>query len=161
MKQVMKDLSDETGIRPADVDFDLTNSLAFRMVKLVNVLTREFQRDFEAELDLGLPEWRVIAALQRRPGLAAADIARLTGQTPMIISRAVKRLLSMDRIERRAVRGDGRRFQLFLTAAGTHVFKQISPLAIRWERALVDEMLPQDIISISNLIDGAIERFDG
>ena len=160
MKQTMTNPIDETGNRQAEVDFDLTNSLAFRMVKLVNVLTREFQREFEADLDLGLPEWRVIAALHRKPGMAAADIARLTGQNPMIISRAVKRLLSMARIERRAMRGDARRFQLFLTAAGTEVFKQISPLAIRWERALVDEMLPQDIISISNLIDGAIERFD-
>ncbi len=160
MNQVTKSSSDKTGIRPTEVDFDLSNSLAFRMVKLVNVLTREFQREFEADLDLGLPEWRVIAALHRKPGLAAADIARLTGQNPMIISRAVKRLLSMGRIERRAMRGDGRRFQLFLTAAGAEVFKHISPLAIRWEKALVDEMLPQDIISISNLIDGAIERFD-
>lgn len=140
--------------------FDIENSFAFKMVKLVNVMTREFQREFEGELDVSLVEWRIIAVLNKYPNLSAADIARRTGHNQMVIGRAVKRLQELHRIERRPSLNDGRRLMLNLTDAGGQVFERISPLAIRWEKALADEMLPQDIIGISRLIDRAIENFD-
>lgn len=140
--------------------FDIENSFAFKMVKLVNVMTREFQREFENELDVSLVEWRIIAVLYKNPNLSAADIARRTGHNQMVIGRAVKRLEEAHRIERKANPADGRRLVLNLTDSGEHVFEQISPLAIRWEKALADEMLPQDIIGISHLIDRAIKNFD-
>ena len=139
-------------------EFDIQNSLAFRMVKLVNVLNREFQREFEEELDLALPEWRVLAVLYQEPDLSSAEIARRTGHNPLVISRAVKRLSNMGRIKRRVHRVDGRRQCLSLTKSGEEVFRRISPLAMRWERALVDCMLPKDIVALSAVIDRTIER---
>jgi len=140
--------------------FDIENSFAFKMVKLVNVMTREFQREFENELNVSLVEWRIIAVLHKNANLSAADIARRTGHNQMVISRAVKRLEKSRHIERKTNPVDGRRLVLKLTGSGIRVFEQISPLAIRWEKALADEMLPQDIIGISRLIDRAIENFD-
>lgn len=141
-------------------EFDIENSFGFQMVKLVNILTREFQREFEKELDISLPEWRVLAVLTRTPGLSAAEVAQRTGHNQMVISRAVKRLVEMKRIVRTAYPTDGRRRTLTVTEAGMKIFQQISPLALRWERVFTEHMLPQDIIGITRTIDIAVGKLD-
>ena len=49
-------------------------ALIYRLLRLVNLLSRPFQERFGTRYDLSLTEWRVMMALAARPGTTATEI---------------------------------------------------------------------------------------
>ena len=68
------------------------------------------------------------------------------------VSRAVKQLLKVRRIERRLSPDDRRRSMLRLSAKGAGIYQQIVPLALSYEQAILSELSQTEIDSLDTII---------
>ena len=133
--------------------FDIENSPAFKLVKLANLVTQEFEREISARLNVSLVEWRVVAAVYQRGEVTAAEVAKITGHNVMVVSRAVNRLVGDTRLSRIKDESDSRRLILRLTDRGRELFESISPMALRVEESLFGSSAAQEIIVINRFLE--------
>lgn len=136
--------------------YDIEGSPAFKLVKLANLVTQEFEREISARLDVSLVEWRVVAAVYRRGEVSAAEVAKVIGHNVMVVSRAVNRLVGASRLSRVKDDSDSRRLILRLTDEGRELFESISPMALRVEESLFGGATPQEIIVINRFLEGGL-----
>jgi DNA-binding MarR family transcriptional regulator len=116
---------------------DLERFLPYRLSVLTNLVSGAIASVYEERFGLTIPEWRVIAVLARFPGLSAAEVAANTRMDAVAVSRAVTRLLRDGRIRRSIAADDRRRSILRLSAAGESVYREIAPVALRYEHSLL------------------------
>jgi len=125
-------------VKPADPDaIDLERFLPYRLSVLTNLVSGAIAEAYRRRFGLSVPEWRVIAVLSRHPGLAAAEVAAHTRMDAVAVSRAVARLLRARRLRRSVSRTDRRRSVLSVSPAGAAVYREVAPLALRYERELL------------------------
>jgi DNA-binding MarR family transcriptional regulator len=117
---------------------ELERFLPYRLSVLTNLVSGAIASVYEERFGLTIPEWRVIAVLARHPGVSAAEVAALTRMDAVAVSRAVTRLLRAGRVRRSISAEDRRRSVLRLSTEGEAVYREIAPVALRYERALVD-----------------------
>jgi DNA-binding MarR family transcriptional regulator len=124
--------------RIAKSRIDLERFLPYRLSVLTNLVSGAIASVYEERFGLTIPEWRVIAVLARFPGLSAAEVAANTRMDAVAVSRAVTRLLRDGRIRRSIAADDRRRSVLRLSAAGESVYREIAPVALRYEHSLLE-----------------------
>lgn len=116
---------------------DLERFLPYRLSVLTNLVSGAIADAYRRRFGLSIPEWRVIAVLSRHPGLSAAEVADLTRMDAVAVSRAVARLLRAGRLRRSVSAEDRRRSVLSVSPAGAAVYREVAPLALRFERELL------------------------
>lgn len=119
---------------------DLERFLPYRLSVLSNEVSAAIASTYQLRFDLSIPEWRVIAVLARHAGLSARDVAELTSMDAVAVSRAVSRLLGSGRIRRDVSKSDRRRSVLRLSRRGIAVYRAVAPLALDYERELLEGM---------------------
>jgi DNA-binding MarR family transcriptional regulator len=123
---------------------DLERFLPYRLSVLSNEVSAAIASAYQLRFDLSVPEWRVIAVLARHAGLSARDVAELTSMDAVAVSRAVRRLLSSDRIRRDVSRSDRRRSVLRLSRRGVAVYRAVAPLALGYEQQLLEGLSAEE-----------------
>jgi DNA-binding MarR family transcriptional regulator len=113
---------------------------------------------YRRRFSLSIPEWRVLAVLSRYPGLAAREVAERTRMDPVAVSRAVGRLLRDGRLRRSRAPADRRRSVLEVSPKGAAVHDRIAPLALRYERALVEALSPAERAMLDRVLSRLTER---
>lgn len=86
-------------------DASLDDSLFFELVRVVNLMARPFSESIGKTHHLNLNEWRVLLVLVHHPGVAASEVAVLTGLYKMSVSRFLA-ALALRRLQR-AGEGEG------------------------------------------------------
>ena len=127
----------------AHAELDLEHFLPYRLSVLSNRISSAIAREYSQRFALTVTEWRVMAVLGRYPGLSASKVALRTAMDKVAVSRAVARLLESGRIEREFDDDDRRRSVLRLSDAGYTVYDEVAPLALDFERHVLDGM-PED-----------------
>jgi DNA-binding MarR family transcriptional regulator len=74
------------------------------------------------------------------------------------VSRAVQGLLAARRLVRSYDAGDRRRSRLRLSSAGRSVYTRVAPLALSYEKKLLDALSPTDRKALDRLVGRLIER---
>jgi DNA-binding MarR family transcriptional regulator len=123
---------------------ELESFLPYRLSVLANVTSSAIAAAYEERFGLTIPEWRVIAVLTRYPGLSAREVAQKTRMDAVAVSRAVNRLLRAGRLRRAVAPDDRRRSVLQVSAAGAAVYRDVAPLALEFERSLLESIAPAD-----------------
>lgn len=118
----------------------LEEFLPYRISIVANRVSRGLARLYAQRFDLSIPQWRVLAVLARASGVTAEQVCRLTAMDKVAVSRAVARLAARRYVRRRRDTTDGRRRLLSLSVAGRRVYEQIVPLALGYERALLEQI---------------------
>lgn len=121
-------------------ELDLEHFLPYRLSVLSNRVSSAIARVYVERFALGVTEWRVMAVLGRYPGLSANAVARRTAMDKVAVSRAVARLVEAGRLDREMHGDDRRRSVLRLSEAGYRIYDEVAPLAIAFERRLLDGM---------------------
>ena len=136
----------------------LERFLPYQLSILSNTISSSIADTYEEKFGLGIPEWRVIAVLGRYPGISAREVAARTAMDKVAVSRAVSRLLDADRITRQVADTDRRRSILNLSENGRTIYREISPLALNYERQLLQTLSREDQRALGKLLDRLTER---
>ncbi len=121
-------------------ELDLEHFLPYRLSVLSNRVSSAIARVYVEKFALGVTEWRVMAVLGRYPDLSANEVAQRTAMDKVAVSRAVARLVEAGRLDREMHDDDRRRSVLRLSEAGYRIYDEVAPLAMAFERRLLDGM---------------------
>ncbi len=130
----------------------LERFVPYRLSVLSNTVSRAIARIYADRFDLSIPEWRVMAQLGRHGRLTASGIVGLTAMDKVRVSRAVSRLMAAGRIAADEDEADRRRQHLTLTAAGRRIYREIVPLALARESALLEVLDPKERQTLDRLL---------
>ena len=136
----------------------LENFLPYRLSILSNTVSTTIAQVYEKRFGLSIPEWRVIAILGRYPGLSAVEVAERTLMDKVAVSRAVTKLLKNGRLDREFADADRRRSILNLSEDGQRVHDEIAPLALQFERELLDGVSDEDREKLDNIMEQLLKR---
>jgi len=130
----------------------LDRFVPYRLSVLTNLTSSAIAAGYATRFALGIPEWRVVAALAERPGMSAAQVAVRTAMDKVAVSRAVARLLRTRRIVRTRSRHDRRRSMLRLSRAGRTMYAQVVPYALACEAALLTALDTPERAALDRLL---------
>ena len=137
----------------------LERFLPYRLSVLSNLISQAISRIYAERFDLSVTEWRVMAVLGRFPGLSANEVAERTAMDKVAVSRAVARLMSAGRLQRDTHGNDRRRSVLELSEAGYQVYDEVVPLALGYERELLESFDPDERAVLERLMAKLGARF--
>lgn len=136
----------------------LERFVPYRLSVLTNIVSMSIAHAYEREFGLTIPQWRVIAVLARYPNLSAIEVAARTAMDKVAVSRAVQGLLTTRRVVRSYDKGDRRRSLLRLSALGRAVYTRVAPLALGYEKRLLNALSSKDRRALHRLIERLTER---
>lgn len=138
---------------PGHAQLDLEHFLPYRLSVLSNRVSGTIARIYTERFQLSITEWRVMAVLGRYPGLSANEVAQRTAMDKVAVSRAVARLLDAGRLDREIHGDDRRRSVLRLSEGGYRIYDEVAPLALEFERRLLDGIDDQERAVLFRLLD--------
>lgn len=138
--------------------FSMDRSVIYKLLKLVNLIAKPFFVRYGREHALFINEWRIIIALAFHPGLSMTEICEHTGLHIMNVSRAVRRLQRMGRVEREIDPVDRRRSVLRLSAEGEDIFATLAPAAFGREDILLSALTPAEADTLRRLLDKLLRQ---
>jgi DNA-binding MarR family transcriptional regulator len=136
----------------------LDRFVPYRLAVLTNIVSVSIANAYEQEFGLTISEWRVLAVLARYPNLSAIEVSERAAMDKVAVSRAVQSLIAAKRIVRGHDKGDRRRSILRLSPTGKSVYTRVAPLALRYERELLNTLSTHDRRALNRLIGRLIER---
>lgn len=129
----------------------LEDFLPYRLNRLADAVSREFQKIYKDREGLTVPEWRVFATLGQFGTMTATAIGAHSAMHKTKVSRAVAELERRKWLQRETDEVDRRVEKLKLTRLGRQVYRELVPLAKAFERRLLD---PTDIKLSTALVRG-------
>jgi DNA-binding MarR family transcriptional regulator len=155
----MADMRRKQSNVPGSTDkLHLEHFVPYRLSVLTNIVSMSIAVAYEREFGLSIPQWRVIAVLARYPNLSAIEVAERTAMDKVAVSRAVQGLLTSRRLVRSYDAGDRRRSRLRLSPTGISVYTRVAPLALNYEKNLLDALSPSDRTVLDRLLGRLLAR---
>jgi len=136
----------------------LEDFLPYRLSVLSHTISTNIARVYEKRFGVSIPEWRVIAILGRFPGLSAVEVADRTLMDKVAVSRAVTKLIKNGRIDREFADADRRRSILNLSEEGREVHNEIAPLALQFERELLQDISEEDYATYNVILNRLLSK---
>lgn len=135
----------EISAAAADAEFDavdgevldLRNWIPYRCSAVANRVSTCLQSMYEERFALTVPGWRVMATLGRYAPLSAKEVADHTAMDQVQVTRAINHMAALGLVSRRTDTADRRRIVLRLSKKGLAAYREIAPLALSIERALL------------------------
>jgi DNA-binding MarR family transcriptional regulator len=126
--------------------------LPYRLLLLARLIERRSARDVQQH-GLTLPEWRVLALMNRIGPTSASEIGRLGEVDRAEISRAVSKLLRRGLVERSADPTHGKRFILAPTKAGRALFEVVRQARRHSFGDMISELTEEDRIVMERSLE--------
>jgi len=140
---------------------NLDHFLPYRLSVLTNRISQGLAELYAERFGINITQWRVIAVLGRAPGLSANEVAERTAMDKVAVSRAVARLLDEQLLQRTLHADDRRRSILQLSAKGRRIYAEIVPLALAYERGLLDVLDADERAVLERALRKLGQRMDG
>jgi DNA-binding MarR family transcriptional regulator len=137
---------------PSHAVLELDRFLPYRLSVLSNRISQDIAGLYGARFELSVTEWRILAVLGRYPDLSATEVAERTAMDKVAVSRAVTSLLASGRLKRRLHGKDRRRSVLQLSARGYRVYDEVAPLALAYERRLLEGLREDELAALGRLL---------
>jgi DNA-binding MarR family transcriptional regulator len=115
----------------------VTDLLTYRLLRLSNTLGLYSNRRYRDELDVTLPEWRVLSIIALLESTSANDISRELATDKAWVGLTVQKLEQRGFVRRASDRNDGRRTLVSLTRQGREVHDVIMSNARRRQKRLL------------------------
>lgn len=128
---------------PRPAELELERFLPYRLNRLADTVSREFQRIYKGRYGLTRPEWRLLASLGQYGTMTATEIGAHSAMHKTKVSRAVAALEKRRWLARSADGADRRLEHLALTAAGKAAYRELVPLAREFETELLRGLAPR------------------
>ncbi|WMN62204.1 MarR family winged helix-turn-helix transcriptional regulator (plasmid) [Pseudoalteromonas xiamenensis] len=126
------------------MELKLNEFLPYRLVKLAAKVSDEFAKVYAKEAGLSVAQWRVLAHLAEHPQSTAKQLCDLAAMDKSTVSRAVKQLAEQGMLISEISEKDKRATLLKLTVQGESLYSRLVPLAIEWEKSLLEKLSTKD-----------------
>lgn len=136
----------------------LERFVPYRLSVLTNTVSRALARVYQERFGLSIPQWRVMAALGRFPGLSANEVADKTAMDKVTVSRAVAGMLADGVLERQPDTADRRRASLRLSRRGKSIYDELVPVARAYERRLLETLSAEEQQALDRLMAKLTDR---
>ncbi len=136
----------------------LDEFLPYRLNVCANLVSEALSRVYTERYKIGVPEWRVLVTLGEFGMMTAKAIGLHSHMHKTKVSRAVALLERRKLVARRANRADLREAFLSLTPAGRDVYNDLAPMALEFDRLLMDTVDPADRAALDRALRKLIER---
>ena len=134
-------------------EFRLSDFLPYKLSILSNTISMGISEIYEEKYALTITEWRTMAILGSFPNSTASEIVQKTALDKVAISRAVKKLLERNFVERKTDAEDRRRQALRLSVLGQEVYNEIIPKAQNYENLYIAQLDQQDLEDLNRIVD--------
>jgi DNA-binding MarR family transcriptional regulator len=124
-----------------------TDLLTFRLLRLTNTFGLYNNRRYRKELNVTLPEWRVLSIVALQGTTTAGDVSRAIATDKAWVGLTVEKLRRRGYVRGSADKLDKRRTLVSLTKAGQAVYEEIMGNARRRQKRLLDT-LPEGSVEI-------------
>ena len=132
-------------MQPKRTALRLDDYLPYRLSLAAAEVSRLVARAYEDRFGVTIPQWRIIANLAEHGPTTPQRLGRLAAMDKVTVSRAGQGLLERG-LARRIENGKDRRSHILtLTDEGVTLYNTIAPLALAFERALIDDWSAEDI----------------
>jgi DNA-binding MarR family transcriptional regulator len=141
---------------------DRLRNFGFLVRDVSRLSAKHFQRNAR-ELELSLPQCKVLAHLSRNEGISQARLAELTETDPMTLVRTLDRMQQDGWIERRPDPADRRAHQLFLREAAKPVLQRIWKIADQARNEVLAELSSaerEQLIELLERVHRTLSRLD-
>jgi DNA-binding MarR family transcriptional regulator len=135
---------------------DKLRNFGFLVRDVSRLCAKRFERNAR-ELELTLPQCKVLAHLSRNEGISQARLAELTETDPMTLVRTLDRMQQDGWIERRADPVDRRAHRLFLLEAAKPIVERIWKFAEQTRSEALEVLSPSE----RELLVDLLERVHG
>jgi len=135
----------------------LNSFLPYQITLLADRISRRTAAIARRHDGLNLSQWRVLAAIAEVPGRTANAVVEITPMDKGLVSRAVKSLIDMNLIVRKAAKQDGRLGHLFLTRKGARRYDAIAAKVRKLDDSLRSALSPSESALFSSLLARVLE----
>lgn len=138
--------------RTSGAPLSLQSFLPYRLNMLAHVVSKGFASAYSEIYGISAPEWRVVSTLGEFSQMTAKEISDHSGTHKATVSRAVLGLEKRHVLARVPSTADRREEILSLTPQGRRLYEDIAPMALRYERSLLEGLSVDDIAKLDGLI---------
>jgi len=139
---------------------ELARYLPYRLSVASNKASGLIARAYQARFGLTIWEWRVVAVLGSGHAMTAQAICEATAMDKVTVSRALRALNERSLVRRRTSPQDKRASLVSLTPDGQAVYEEIAPLALEWERSLLEGFSDEEKAVLGELLERLSVRAD-
>lgn len=134
------------------------NALAMNDLFLTRLAesSRLVRRAFDARaraIGITRPQWQVLSALRRNPGINQGALAEILDVDPITVCRMVDRLQDAALVERRSDPADRRSWRLHLLPKADAIVGQLRPLADALQADALEGIGAEELSALSALLD--------
>lgn len=140
--------------------FILDRYSPYLLNRLAARISRRLAREYGERFGITIAEWRVLAHLAGSEGISVRDIEARVDLDRSKVSRAVNRLESKGYVDKLRNTDDQRLLILSLTPAGRGLFERIAPVALDFERRLLDGLSAGEREALFAAIDKLFDRLE-
>lgn len=141
-----------------DAALRLERFIPYRVTVIADWLSESLASTYKHRFGITIPEWRILAVLSRFQPLSATEVGELSNMDKPRVSRALSRMTRADLVQRRQDPNDQRVAVLRLTDEGTTLYREIAPLALDWERSLLEGMDENERQLLDQLLEKLQQR---
>ncbi|MFY0637954.1 MarR family winged helix-turn-helix transcriptional regulator [Maricaulis maris] len=131
----------------------LRDYLPYRLAVTSNQVSRLVARAYQDRFGLTIWEWRVIALLGEAAPMTAQSLSDIAAMDKVSVSRAVKALVERGLVNRSERVTDRRSRDLRLTDTGLQVYREITPVALEAEAALLTGLDDAEAAMLADMLD--------
>jgi DNA-binding MarR family transcriptional regulator len=131
---------------------NLDTYLPYRLSVASNKVSALIARAYEARFGISVPQWRVLVILAESAPLSQKQLIDRTAMDKVTISRAVTALVARGLLVRTSQAHDRRTDLLNLAQAGKQIVNDVTPIALEFERALLNGITPETITQLDSLL---------
>lgn len=136
----------------------LRSFLPYRLNVVAQAVSGGLSAAYADTYGISPPEWRVLATLGEYPQMTARDVSGHSGMHKTQVSRAVLSLEKRRLLARFPSTADRREEILSLSAAGRRIYETLAPMALRYERGLLQGLSPRERATLDRLIRHLMTR---
>ncbi|WP_300514571.1 MarR family winged helix-turn-helix transcriptional regulator [Aliiroseovarius sp.] len=125
-------------------DFDLDTFLPYQLSVLAARVSIGFARHYKKAYGISVAEWRVVAHLSRGGAVSVREIHERVNMDKPKVSRAASRLEEAGYVTKVVSSTDRRLVELSLTEKGWSMIADLTPVARRYEKRLLEAIGSED-----------------
>ncbi|MBL8550576.1 MAG: winged helix-turn-helix transcriptional regulator [Hyphomonadaceae bacterium] len=121
-----------------DAPLRLQDYLPYHLTVTANAVSNLIGGAYRARFGLSVWQWRILCTLGAQGPMTAQDIVILSAMDKMTVSRAIQGLRKRGLLSRSKSKTDARAFDLGLTTQGKATYREIAPMALAFQEAVLD-----------------------